>query len=274
MEKNDQNYEYTFPDEIAERINNCLGWGNTGFIELVPPGDRVRKFPHPQNRGYDKQWQVQQLCREVEVYQWLPKIHPRLVQMFDYSLDVDDAFVTLEYMPTGTLSKYLASDQPISDAQRAAWCFEAAEAVALLHSHNIIHADIKPENMVLDKNLGLRIIDLSGCAIDVKDPLCLESTRYYLPRDMKTDPLCSVETDLFALGSSLYEIAAGVPPYSQLEDEDVEERYRKGEFPPLQGLMCASVIQACWRCEYISAEDVVAAIQDHHGPSMSRRYVS
>jgi len=184
--------------------------------------------------------------------------------MFDYSLDCDDAFVILEYMPTGTLSKYLASGQPVAHAQRTAWCLEAAEAVALLHSHNIIHADIKPENIVLDENLGLRIIDLSGCAIDGKDPLCLESTRYYLPRGMKASPLCSVYTDLFALGSSLYEIASGVPPYSQLEDEEVEERYKNGEFPSLQGLMCASVIQACWRREYTSAEDVVTAIREHH----------
>ena len=80
--------------------------------------------------------------------------------------------------------------------QRLQWCIEAAEAVALLHSYDIIHADINPHNMLLLEHLGLKLIDMSGSSIDGKRPLCLESTRYFLPRSMKDAMRCSVSTDL------------------------------------------------------------------------------
>ncbi|TWU78251.1 hypothetical protein ED733_008145 [Metarhizium rileyi] len=184
----DINLKYPYPPEIAERLENCLSFGNTGIVEIVPPGN-----------------------------------------------------------------------------QRMTWCYEAAEAAALLHSHGIIHADIKPANMVLDDNLGLRIIDFSGCAIDNSKPLCFESARYFLPRDINVHP-CSVQTDLFALGSSLFEIITGSPPYSHLDENDIEEKYREGDFPSIKGLIYGSIIEACWKQEFKSAEEVKRAIRDDHIP--------
>ncbi|OAA45380.1 Protein kinase-like domain protein [Metarhizium rileyi] len=257
--------KYPYPPEIAERLENCLSFGNTGIVEIVPPGNQVRKAPHPQTRGHDRQWQIHQLRREIRAYERLPQRHDRLVPLLGCSAGTDEVFITLEYMKAGTLSEYLSSTGLISCRQRMTWCYEAAEAVALLHSHGIIHADIKPANMVLDDNLGLRIIDFSGCAIDNSKPLCFESARYFLPRDINVHP-CSVQTDLFALGSSLFEIITGSPPYSHLDENDIEEKYREGDFPSIKGLVYGSIIEACWKQEFKSAEEVKRAIRDDHIP--------
>jgi len=152
------------------------------------------------------------------VYQRLPTPHNRLIRAFSFldddndggggGDDDEDRGLVLEYMPNGSLSAFLESDTKISAAQQLQWCVETAEAVALLHSYGIIHADIRPENRLLDETLGLRIIDLSGSSIDGKPPLPLESTRFYLPRSRRDEMPCSVITDLFALGSSIYQIMA------------------------------------------------------------------
>lgn len=219
----------------------------------------MKKSPHPQASSHDKAWQRGQLRREFEVYQRLPSSN-RLVRMFGYS-DEDEGFLILEYMPKGSLRTMLETVSEIALLQRLRWAVEATEAVVLLHSHGIIHADIKPENMLLDDHLGLRIIDMSGASIDGKPPLSLESTRFFLPRSMQDEMPCSTTTDLFALGSSIYQIVTGRQPYEELEDDEVEARFARKEFPPLEGVACKTIIEKCWLCEFESAQAVLDALQ-------------
>lgn len=223
----------------------------------MPSGDRVKKSPHPQGSSYDKQWQRRQLEREFEVYQRLPNIHPRVLRMFSYS---DDDGLTLEYLSNGNLSSYLEKEKEIMLWQRLQWCIEAAEGVVLLHSLGIIHADIKPENMLLDERLGVRIIDMSGSSISGKSPLSLESTRFFLPRCRTDDMPCSVITDLFALGSSFYQIITGRQPYAELNDEEVEMRFGLKDFPSVNGIPFGHTIRRCWRCEIASAQIVLDSL--------------
>ena len=224
----------------------------------------MKKSPHPHASSYDKRFQRRQLKRELEVYQRLPTPHNRLIRIFGVSDDDDDSDndrgLVFEYMPNGSLSAFLESETKISAAQQLKWCVEAAEAVVLLHSHGIIHADIRPENMVLDEMLGLRIIDLSGSSIDGKPPLSLESTRFYLPRNRKDEMPCSVITDLFALGSSIYQIMTRRQPYEDLDDDDVEARYARKDFPPVGSIPYGNIIKRCWICEFGSAQEVLDSL--------------
>jgi serine/threonine protein kinase len=237
-----------------------LSAGSTGIIERLPCGDKVKKSPWPHESSYDKKIQRRQLDREFEVYQRLPSSHNRLIRMFGFS-DDDDRGLVFEYMPNGNLRAFLESDTEISIAQRIQWCVEAVEAVVLLHSYNIIHADIRPENMLLDESYGLRIIDLAGASIDGKRPLSLESTRFFLPRSMKDEMPCSIATDLFALGSSIYQIITCRQPYEDLKDEDVEARFARKEFPKVDGIQYGDVIRKCWMCEFDSAQEVLDSLR-------------
>ncbi|CAN8104376.1 unnamed protein product [Discula destructiva] len=257
--RSDDGLKFPFPPTITKRLNNALSFGNTGIIELLPFGDKVKKSPHPQGSSYDKAWQRRQLRREFEVYQRLPA-SDRLIRLFEYS-DEDDGGLILEYMPNGNLRTMLEAEVEISLRQRLQWAVEAAEAVVLLHSHSVIHADIKPENMLLDKHLGLRIIDMSGASIDGRPPLSLESTRFYLPRSMQDEMPCNTATDLFALGSSIYQIVTRRQPYEDVEDAEIEARFARKEFPSLEGVACGGVIKQCWLCGFESAQAVLEALK-------------
>ncbi|KAI3390717.1 hypothetical protein diail_8796 [Diaporthe ilicicola] len=257
--RSDDGLKFPYPPMIAERLSNALSFGNTGIIELLPSGDKVKKSPHPQGSSYDKAWQRGQLRREIEVYRRLPA-SDRLIRMFGYSNE-DDGGLILEYMSNGNLRTMIEAKAEITLLQRLRWAVEAAEAVVLLHSHGVIHADIKPENMLLDDRLGLRIIDLSGASIDGKPPLSLESTRFYLPRSMRDKMPCSTTTDIFALGSSIYQIVTRKQPYEDLDDAEVEARFARKEFPPLEGVACEGVIKKCWLCGFESAQAVLEAFK-------------
>ena len=136
-------------------------------MELVPGGTRVKKAVIPFLKGYQREMRINEMRREIEIYNHLPKGHPRVLEMLS-SYDVgDDVGIELEYMPHGSLRDYLAkfSSEVIDGVpkipvrQRACWALEVADGVAMLHAHYVLHADIKSENMLVDKQLSVRIID-------------------------------------------------------------------------------------------------------------------
>lgn len=202
---------------------------------------------------------LRDLEREFRVYQKLPQ-HDRLLQLIRYS---PEEGLVLQYMPRGSLREHLreaaAAAATITLAERLQWACDAAESLHLLHSYGIIHSDLKPENLLLDHYSRLKIIDFSGSSFDGIVGSAIESTRFFLPRPLKEPP--TVRTDIFALGSTIYEIMTSRQPYEELSDDEVEARYSQQIFPSVQGLPCGQVILGCWRCELKTAKEVMMLLQ-------------
>ncbi len=229
---------------------------------MLPGGDRVRKTVHPlETCPQERVLLRKQIQREFEIYQRLGP-HPRFIRMLGLDTACDgEQGIVLEYMPKGDLHEFLQSDVNISMERRLQWCVEAATAVVFLHSLGIIHADIRPQNMLLYQNLGLRLIDLAGASIDGKEPLSLENTRFFLPRDCRDRAVVSVTTDMFALGSSFYEIVTRKLPYPELKSDEVERRYARQEFPQVEDIALGDIIRGCWMGDFTSAAAVLDAIE-------------
>jgi serine/threonine protein kinase len=165
-------------------------------------------------------------------------------------------------MPHGTLKEYVAKNgQDISPAQRRQW---AAEAIELLHSRGVLQADVGLHNFLLDAELSLRICDFGGSSLNGSRAMVIPGVRYRLPSPsgQPWQPT-SVKEDLFALGSTIYFIATGHEPYTELgEDEDeVQKRYRDGVFPDLAGVPFGETIALCWRQEAESARTALELLQ-------------
>jgi serine/threonine protein kinase len=236
--------------------------GSGGLIQLLPCGN-VRKCVYSE---LDYEACLRNIEREFRVYQKLPQ-HDRLLQVIRYSAEEG---LVLQYMPRGNLRKHLR-DAPagtITLAERLQWAYDAAEGLHLLHSHGIIHSDLKPENLLLDSSSRLKIIDFSGYSFDGIVGSAIESTRFFLPRPLKEPP--TAKTDLFALGSTIYEIMTGRQPYEDLPDDDVEARYSQQLFPSVQDVPCGRVIADCWRCKVHTAEEVMRRLKAETEKALSR----
>ncbi|KIH95305.1 hypothetical protein SPBR_03965 [Sporothrix brasiliensis 5110] len=298
------------PAEKARQLETMIGCGISGIVHLTPCGTMVKKS--------NAQWRhspamrCKQLRNEIAIYKKLPQNHPRLVRFCDSFDDgAMDVWMTLEYMPNGTLEEYLrgykkfggddkfklkGETYPDFEArirrrhdsltlrQRARWCLEAADGIVLLHAYKVIHADIKPENMGVDANLGVRIFDLGSSSLGDQPALGLESTRYFMPRE--SWDVYSVTTDCFAVGSSIYHIVTGYRPYDAMPDDEVAARFERHEFPDLSGqtteyeakyakdgdtvgvspvtgqLLFADTIRKCWFGEFATAADVLEALKE------------
>ncbi|KIW86582.1 uncharacterized protein Z519_12813 [Cladophialophora bantiana CBS 173.52] len=106
------------------------------------------------------------------------------------------------------------------------------------------HGDLRLEQWLLDER-NARLSDFNGSGFDAQPTLGLkrrsarglECSSHWLPRP--DDVESSEQTDLFALGSSLYELIAGQMPFAGIDDHTIETRYAQGIFPNTEGLLMA-----------------------------------
>lgn len=126
----------------------------------------------------------------------------------------------------------------------------------LLHSHGVIHSDLALRQYLLDNRLDARLSDFGASAFPGRDSLGLENASHSLPRDF--DQPNTVKSDLFALGSTLYELGTGVAPYGDLSDDEITSLYSQ-VFPDVSEIFWSEIILQCWNGTFISAEYVLSS---------------
>ncbi|CAG8001592.1 unnamed protein product [Penicillium olsonii] len=228
-----------------------ISGGLTGIVELLGDGT-VLKSPFP---DAEIENHILDIAKKASIYHRVGP-HERLVQMLGHSRDG----LILEYMKNGDLKTYIRAQNSIPMSLKLKWAYQIAQAVSLLHSNGIIHCDIKPRNFLLDATLNIKIIDFSGSSLDGSKPASGEGTRFYLPRHWRDPP--TVTTDLFALGSTLYEVFQGTSPYEEIPSDQVEERFKRKEFPDVSGMPYGQIIKQCWLSQVDSAEHMQAFMRD------------
>ncbi|KAJ5945950.1 hypothetical protein N7454_002789 [Penicillium verhagenii] len=227
-----------------------ISGGLTGIVELLDDGT-VIKSPFP---DADLENNILDIAKEASIYHRLGP-HERLIRVLGHSRDG----LVLEYMKNGDLKTYLRAQNSIPMSLKLKWAFQISQSVSLLHRNGIIHCDIKPGNLLLDAALDIKIIDFSGSSLDGCKSASGEGTRFYLPRHWRDPP--TLATDLFALGSTLYEVFDGSSPYEDIPSDQVEVLYKKKEFPNVSEIPCGNIIKQCWLSQVDSAENVQAFIQ-------------
>lgn len=155
-------------------------------------------------------------------------------------------------LPTTTSVR--STKSTVSLEQRLRWATQVAEAIEFIHGAGVIHGDLTCANIFLDGNLDAKLADFAGSSIDGCPLLIAVTASHEYPGE-----LLSVQGDLFAFGSVLYEIMTGGVPYDGRSDNEIGALYLKGEFPdtrsPPQSI--GEVIGKCWKGEYGRCEAVV-----------------
>jgi len=108
------------------------------------------------------------------------------------------------------------------------WFIQAAEGLSLLHRCQIVHCDVKPANLLLDRHDHLLLADL-GQARPLGDPRSRMGSYFYMPPEQALGGPPQVSWDIYALGASFYCALTGYPPRSRsfpLEGDDHQTRLK------------------------------------------------
>ncbi|KAG9230115.1 kinase-like domain-containing protein, partial [Amylocarpus encephaloides] len=113
----------------------------------------------------------------------------------------------------GDLQQYLNTYGDITDnRQKLLWCENAAEGLSYCHKLGVRHCDLRPDNLLVDEDLNIRICDFGGSTCGELDGGGLPDFGYFDPRDEDVFSV-SESMEVFGLGSIMYSIMTGHRPH-------------------------------------------------------------
>ncbi|KAK1063819.1 hypothetical protein LTR12_017383 [Friedmanniomyces endolithicus] len=220
--KNDRARDRSYTSGIW-RLQACR------VVERLPNGYVVKS---PWNDWWEEEECREDMAREARVYQRLLNCfgaHKRFITFISY--DEGDYSITMEYMVNGTLRAYIeANNDRIAQDQRHQWILAMAKGMEMLHAASVVHCDFSPRNMLLDGNLELKVTDFGCVSMDGSKSSAGGSVRFYPPRVLTRERI-EADDDLFALGSSIYEVLIGKPSYMDLETRRIQTPLQPGDCP-------------------------------------------
>jgi serine/threonine protein kinase len=147
--------------------------------------------------------------------------HAHIVPIYDVGEGSGIAFFVMALITGGNLATLLARDprQPIDDVRRLLW--EIADALAYAHVRGVIHRDIKPDNILLDKDTGRAMVTDFGIARAMEANTRLTVTgiavgtpTYMSPEQAVGEREIDGRSDIYSLGVVAYQMLTGRVPFS------------------------------------------------------------
>ena len=138
-------------------------------------------------------------------------------------------FFILEYCPGGELFNLLAKKRRFSEDQNRFYAAQIVLAMEHLHSKDIVYRDLKPENVLIDEKGYIRITDFGLSRTNVKDSNGAKSicgTPEYLAPEIVMRLEYGKAVDWWTLGSIIYEMLVGAPPFYVENRQELFERIK------------------------------------------------
>jgi len=143
--------------------------------------------------------------------------HRNVCRMFDLGRDGDTAYISMEYVSGEDLKMLLRRIGHLPARKAVVFGEQIADGLAEAHRLGVVHRDLKPQNIMIDRDGNARIMDF-GIARALKtkgitDPGMVIGTPDYMAPEQFEGKDADQRTDIYALGAILYEMLTGSPPF-------------------------------------------------------------
>ena len=207
------------PEQVVSsryRVLRKLGGGGMADVYLCEDltlGRRVA-LKVLLKRFHDDPTFVERLRREAKAAAGLN--HPNLVSIYDWGDTGSTYFIVMEYVEGETLKELVRRLGRLSGNQAAHITLQLLAAVALAHRNGIVHRDIKPQNVMLDREGRVKVTDFgiarAGDSGMTEAGSVLGTAQYLAPEQARGLPV-DARSDLYAVGIVLYEMLTGTVPF-------------------------------------------------------------
>ncbi len=164
--------------------------------------------------------------------------HPHIVTVIDAGEDDRMAYIVFEFVEGENLKDRLRREGPLPIPEAVAYAIEIARALSAAHSRQIVHRDVKPQNVLLDSEGSAKITDFGIARTLTEEGLTadgrvLGTTDYVSPEQALGHPVTG-QSDVYSLGVVLYEMLTGEVPFHGDSPVAVAMKHVREELPDVQ----------------------------------------
>ncbi|XP_061574837.1 MAP/microtubule affinity-regulating kinase 4 isoform X2 [Cololabis saira] len=174
---------------------------------------------------------LQKLFREVRIMKTLH--HPNIVQLFEVIETEKTLYLVMEYASGGEVFDYLVAHGRMKEKEARAKFRQIVSAVHYCHQKNIVHRDLKAENLLLDADSNIKIADF-GFSNEFTEGSKLDtfcgSPPYAAPELFQGKKYDGPEVDVWSLGVILYTLVSGSLPFDGQNLKELRERVLRGKY--------------------------------------------
>ncbi len=148
--------------------------------------------------------------------------HPNIANVYDYFIWENKMVIVMEVLRGETLDTIIASQKYLSSEQIAKYAIEILSALVELHKRNIMHRDLKPQNIMVGYDNSIKLMDFGIMQISENQDLTKEGaiigTIEYMSPEIIKNEKANPQTELYSLGIILYKMATGIVPFKSNGD--------------------------------------------------------
>jgi len=165
--------------------------------------------------------------------------HPNVVAVIDAGEDGGHPYIVFEYVEGETLKQRINRVGALDPQEALAYAIEIARGLTVAHARNMVHRDIKPQNVLIDAEGRAKLTDFGISRQLEQDGMTatgrvLGTTDYVAPEQAMGHPV-DQRSDIYSLGVVLYEMLVGQVPFQADSQVGVAMKHVNEELPDVQG---------------------------------------
>lgn len=164
--------------------------------------------------------------------------HPNIVNIYDVGEEDHILYMVMEFVEGMTLKEYIQRNGPIEVSEALDIMRQVTDAIAHAHANDIVHRDIKPQNILIDTYGQVKVTDF-GIAIALSATALTQTNAvlgsvHYLSPEQARGGMATKKSDIYSLGIVLYELLTGRLPFSGETPVAIALKHLQNETPSVK----------------------------------------
>ena len=161
--------------------------------------------------------------------------HPNIVEMYDVGEDDGKYYIVMEYVEGKTLKNLIKKRGALTLPEVIDIMMQLTSAIACAHDSNIIHRDIKPQNVLIKEDGLVKITDF-GIAMALNSNELTQTNSvmgsvHYLPPEQANGKGATIKSDIYSLGIVMFELLTGQLPFKGDNAVEIAIKQMKNQIP-------------------------------------------